>query len=141
MALFTCIYEPLRVICQNIVVLYMNEGLNSHDDLHNSFNEVKCSASLHVYCSWYYYRTECIASQCLGMNEKTNIFNTARHFTSFLLPHGAPRPLRPALDQLVDQFSNATKTARELLEDITTIIDDYSTGVYLNQTDRHKTCN
>ena len=58
----------------------------------------------------------------------------SHHFTSFLLPHGAPKMLRPLIDQLIDNFEKLTVNSRGLLKEITRIVDLYKAGAYLNRT-------
>ena len=68
------------------------------------------------------------------MNEKKNIFNAARHFTTFLLPHGAPSSLKPAIDKLVTDYGNASRSASQLRTNLHEIVEEYSSGRYLGRT-------
>ena len=79
-------------------------------------------------------RTPCEAGRCIGFNERKNVFNAARHFTTFLLPHGAPPALRPAIDSIVHAYSNATMRAGELLTLLDGIVGRYRTGDYMQRT-------
>ena len=77
---------------------------------------------------------KCRNKTCVGFNENKNMFNGARQFTTYLLPHGAPTSLRPLVDQLVDGFSNLTMTVDQLLMRMSQVVDSYSSGKYLNRT-------
>ncbi|XP_064601711.1 extracellular tyrosine-protein kinase PKDCC-like [Liolophura sinensis] len=79
-------------------------------------------------------RTPCASGRCIGYNEKKNVFNAGRHFTTFLLPHGAPKRLRPVIDKSVDGFGNVTMTTDQLLQQMDKIVNMYRSGVYLNRT-------
>ena len=76
-------------------------------------------------------RTPCVEGRCQGFNEKKNVFNAARHFTTFLLPHGAPFNLRPDIDDIVVAYSNATLPAGQLLRMLDAVVDRYRNGDYL----------
>ena len=78
-------------------------------------------------------RTNCVNGRCEGFNEKKNIFNTARHFTSFLLPHGVPPSLRPHVGLIVDAYSNATWGVYTLLQHLNAVVEDYASGAYLHR--------
>ncbi len=79
-------------------------------------------------------RSPCINGYCKGFNEKKNIFNAARHFTTFLLPHGAPPSVRPLIDVIVTSYANATMGAKGLLQDLHKVVDKYTSGEYLERT-------
>ena len=80
-----------------------------------------------------HFSTKCDDGRCVGYNEKTNIFNAARHFTTFLLPHGAPRTLQHKINALVSAYSNATWSSDQLLSVLSDVVDKYRTGAYLNR--------
>lgn len=86
-------------------------------------------------------RLSCLNSRCIGFNEKRNIFNGGRHFTTFLLPHGAPSKLETFINRVVDGYSNLTMNIRELLTLMEKIVLIYSTGSYLdrNKVDKNST--
>ncbi|KAK6181547.1 hypothetical protein SNE40_009378 [Patella caerulea] len=83
----------------------------------------------------------CIGGYCLGYNEHRNLFNTGRHFTTFLLPHGAPLLLKPHIEQVVNAYSNLTLNSGLLVDKMNTIVNLYKSGNYLNRTapEQHKT--
>ena len=76
-------------------------------------------------------RVDCKDGRCAGYNERKNIFNAARHFATFLLPHGAPSALRKDVDAIVSAYSNVTITSQELLMRLNRVISDYKSGRYL----------
>ena len=77
------------------------------------------------------FRSNCDGGRCLGYNERKNIFNAARHFTTFLLPHGAPKSLRNEVDFIVSAYSNASVTSKELLSLLNGVVSDFKSGRYL----------
>ncbi|KAK3092758.1 hypothetical protein FSP39_006941 [Pinctada imbricata] len=79
-------------------------------------------------------RGVCRKYRCHGYNEKRNIFNGGRHFTTFLLPHGAPELLRPLVRTVVDAYSNVTMKPKQILAVLERIVLLYSEGKYLNRT-------
>ena len=79
------------------------------------------------------FRSDCNGGRCMGYNERKNIFNAARHFTTFLLPHGAPISLRKDVDFIVSAYSNATVTSKELLSLLNRVINDFKSGRYLRR--------
>lgn len=62
-----------------------------------------------------------------------NLFNGGRHFTTFLLLHGAPESLRPLVDRVVDGYSNLTLNSRQILRLMKKIKSLYISGKYLNR--------
>lgn len=78
-------------------------------------------------------RLSCLNSRCVGYNENRNIFNGGRHFTTFLLPHGAPERLKPLVNRVVHGYSNLTMNSRQLLSLMDKIVHMYSSGSYLQR--------
>lgn len=62
------------------------------------------------------------------------MFNAGRHFVTFLLPHGAPKSLRPIIDEIIDAYSNLTMTSELLLRKMEKLKDLFRSGAYLNRT-------
>ncbi|XP_076100653.1 extracellular tyrosine-protein kinase PKDCC-like isoform X1 [Mytilus galloprovincialis] len=82
-------------------------------------------------------RISCQNLKCVGHNEKKNIFNAGRHFTTFLLPHGVPIGLQPLVDRVVHGYSNVTMNTKQLLHLMDKIVLMYGSGSYLNRTGTH----
>jgi protein kinase domain-containing protein len=61
------------------------------------------------------------------------MFNAGRHFTTFLLPHGAPPTLRPLIDRVVKAFQTCTSTTKELVAKMDKVVQLYKSGAYLNR--------
>ena len=80
-----------------------------------------------------FHRTECKAGRCVGYNERKNIFNAARHFTTFLLPHGEPETLKQQIHVMTAAYSNATMSAQQLLDHLNTVIEEFKSGHYLHR--------
>lgn len=83
----------------------------------------------HFFC----YSTKCIQNRCIEYNEKKNVFNAGRHFVTFLLPHGAPKTLRPIIEEITDAYSNLTMTSGQLLKKMERLKKLYQTGAYLDR--------
>ena len=83
--------------------------------------------------SFFLFRSDCNGGRCIGYNERKNIFNAARHFTTFLLPHGAPMSLRNDVNFIVSAYSNATVTSKELLSLLNGVVSDFKSGRYLRR--------
>lgn len=79
-------------------------------------------------------RLACVEGRCQGYNEYRNMFNAGRHFTTFLLPHGAPPALRPLISDVVGTFENCSLNTRELVTWMDKVVHLYRTGRYLNRT-------
>jgi len=79
----------------------------------------------------------CKNKMCSGANELRNIYNAARHFTTFLLPYGVPYQLQPQVDQLVDAFQHQSLPAYQLKQSAENLVRQYASGSYLreNETD------
>lgn len=84
-------------------------------------------------CTIKYFRITCKEGKCINHNEKKNLFNGGRHFTTFLLPHGAPDSLRPLVDRVVEGYSNLTMNSGQILRLMKKIRNLYTYGKYLNR--------
>ena len=80
----------------------------------------------------------CVEGKCVGYNEQRNLFNAGRHFTTFLLPHGAPVLLRPTIDQLVEAYEQLTMDSGQLVDKLGKVVDMYTRGWYLNRSSSHQ---
>lgn len=102
------------------------------------FSDPSCTDSetctIHFSSANFTQRLPCIHGKCLGYNEKRNLFNGARHFTTYLLPHGAPPTLRGLVNKTIDGFSNLTANAGQLMALMNRILQSFKTGRYLNRT-------
>ncbi|XP_074640104.1 extracellular tyrosine-protein kinase PKDCC-like [Tubulanus polymorphus] len=109
--------------------------LTDLDDI--GFEEPRCETNYdcqtHFSSANFTLRVPCVDNRCQGFNEKKNIFNAARHFTTFLLPHGAPRILRPMTDDIVNSYSNVTVDSAVLLAKMENIVRLYQKGWHLNK--------
>lgn len=87
-----------------------------------------------MYLNFFIFtRIPCEKGRCSSYNEKKNLFNGGRHFTTFLLPHGAPESLRPLVDRVVAGYSNLTLNSHQILRLMKKIKNLYMTGKYLNR--------
>lgn len=77
------------------------------------------------------YRTQCVNHKCLNYNEKVNIYNTGREFTTFLLPNGCPSGLSQLVDTIVEGFKHASINSEDLLKLMTQVVDKFRSGQYL----------
>lgn len=58
---------------------------------------------------------------------------TGRYFISVLLPFGAPAPLQPLIDKVLDGFENLTMNTDQLLRAMDEIVVEYQSGRYLGE--------
>ncbi|XP_005090794.1 extracellular tyrosine-protein kinase PKDCC [Aplysia californica] len=75
----------------------------------------------------------CSKGFCKNHNEFHNILKTGHHFTSFLLPHGAPKMLRPLIDKIIDNFEKLTVSSKGLLQEMSRVVELYKAGAYLDR--------
>ncbi|KAK7487004.1 hypothetical protein BaRGS_00021674, partial [Batillaria attramentaria] len=116
----------------------VNGALKLSDVDDAGFDEPACSTDdqcvLHFSSANFTKRLKCQEGRCRGYNEYRNMFNAGRHFTTFLLPHGAPPGLRPLIDHVVSVYENCSLTTKELVSRMDKIVQLYKTGRYLNRT-------
>lgn len=116
----------------------VNGALKLSDVDDAGFDEPACSTEqqcfLHFSSANFTKRLKCVEGRCQGYNEYRNMFNAGRHFTTFLLPHGAPPGLRPLIDHVVSVYENCSLTSKELVTRMDKIVQMYKTGRYLNRT-------
>ncbi|PVD25591.1 hypothetical protein C0Q70_13249 [Pomacea canaliculata] len=121
---------------QQFVLVHGALKLSDVDDA--GFDEPSCRSDnecdLHFSSSNFTKRLACVEGRCQGYNEYRNMFNAGRHFTTFLLPHGAPPALRPLISDVVGTFENCSLTTRELVTWMDKVVHLYKTGRYLNRT-------
>ena len=79
----------------------------------------------------FLYRLGCVQGFCKNHNEFHNILKTAHHFISFILPHGAPKMLRPLIDKVIKHFDEMKINSAGLLEELNNIVNLYKAGEYL----------
>uniref|UniRef100_A0A915JV55 Uncharacterized protein n=1 Tax=Romanomermis culicivorax TaxID=13658 RepID=A0A915JV55_ROMCU len=75
---------------------------------------------------------KCINSRCSGFNERKNVFNAAKHFTTFLLPYGAPDTLKNRVEELIAKFQNQV-SSDILLEEVIRLKDSFAKGLYMGE--------
>ncbi|KAJ3610901.1 hypothetical protein NHX12_022991 [Muraenolepis orangiensis] len=73
----------------------------------------------------------CSRGRCEGINEKRNLYNAYRFFFTYLLPHSAPRALRPLLDRIVNATGELSWGVEETLSKMEEVLHLYQTGRYL----------
>ncbi|KAL5009400.1 hypothetical protein ScPMuIL_014981 [Solemya velum] len=126
---------------QQFVVVNGQLKLSDVDDA--GFGDPSCShdeeCSLQCSSSNFTYRMPCILGICRGFNKKRNTYNAGRHFTTFLLPHGAPSSLRPLVDKIVSGYSSLDRSQETLADELEEVVLLYKTGWYLgSDTERNK---
>ncbi|XP_013404599.1 extracellular tyrosine-protein kinase PKDCC [Lingula anatina] len=123
---------------QQFVLVGGEVKLSDVDDV--GFEEVTCKKNSDCDVPFssanYTIRTHCINQRCFGLNEKKNIFNAGRHFTTFILPHGVPKPLQAHVNDVIKGFSNATVNSAELSTMLDTLVHQFSSGFHLNRLDK-----
>ncbi|KAL8580760.1 hypothetical protein ACOMHN_018432 [Nucella lapillus] len=101
------------------------------------FDEPSCTSDaqcvLHFSSANFTKRLPCVEGRCKDYNEYRNMFNAGRHFTTFLLPHGAPATLRPLIDAVVSAYETCSLTTRQLTQRMDRIVHLYRSGAYLNR--------
>ncbi|KAK3597422.1 hypothetical protein CHS0354_040160 [Potamilus streckersoni] len=121
---------------QQFVLVDGRLKLSDVDDV--GFEDPVCvqdpDCELHFSSSNFTQKLKCLNGRCSEFNEKKNLFNAGRHFTTFLLPHGAPLLLQPMIDRVIDGYSNLTMNSKELLSLMDKIVNLYKSGWYLNRT-------
>ncbi|XP_046338858.2 extracellular tyrosine-protein kinase PKDCC-like [Haliotis rufescens] len=121
---------------QQFVLVNGQLKLSDVDDV--GFDEPKCQedrdCSLHFSSSNFTKRMPCLHGRCNGFNEMRNTFNAGRHFTTFLLPHGAPPLLKSLIDRVVDAYENLSLDSRQLVDNMEKIVSLYKSGSHLNRT-------
>lgn len=120
---------------QQFVLVNGSLKLSDVDDL--GFGDPVCEVdnecTLRFASSNFTQTLPCKEGKCSNYNEMKNLFNGGRHFTTFLLPHGAPESLRPLVDRVVDGYSNLTLNSRQILRLMKKIKSLYISGKYLNR--------
>lgn len=120
---------------QQFVLVNGSLKLSDVDDL--GFGDPICDkdedCTLHFSSSNLTQIITCKEGKCINHNEKKNLFNGGRHFTTFLLPHGAPDSLRPLVDRVVEGYSNLTMNSGQILRLMKKIRNLYTSGKYLNR--------
>ncbi|ELT95075.1 hypothetical protein CAPTEDRAFT_134027 [Capitella teleta] len=128
---------------QQFVLVDGELKLTDVDDV--SFKQPSCETSAH--CEQFFSSSNftlsvtCVNGRCAGFNQRKNIFNAGRYFTSLLLAPGTPQHLEQRVAEVVAAFSHATWEAERLLQHLASIVDDYSSGAYMQrrQPDDHAT--
>ncbi|XP_041353612.1 extracellular tyrosine-protein kinase PKDCC-like [Gigantopelta aegis] len=125
---------------QQFVLVSGQLKLSDVDDV--GFGEPSCADDtnciVHFSSANFTKRMACIEGKCMGYNEQRNLFNAGRHFTTFLLPHGAPVLLRPHIDQLVEAYEQLTMDSVQLVSRLGKVVDMYTRGWYLNRSSPHE---
>lgn len=78
----------------------------------------------------------CVQGLCKGYNEMQNIAKAGRHFTTFLLPHGAPENLKSHIEDLVTAYNTLKWDSRRILEHTEKIANLFTSGKYLERSAR-----
>jgi hypothetical protein len=116
---------------QQFIVVAGDIKLTDLDDM--LFEERACheqrDCALYFSASNVTLRVECVEGRCEGLNERQNVFNTARHFLQLLLPADAPG----SLHTLIHSVLTSTSTAQQLLDHVTHLLHLYVTGAYLDR--------
>ncbi|XP_069594346.1 extracellular tyrosine-protein kinase PKDCC-like isoform X1 [Ranitomeya imitator] len=76
------------------------------------------------------------SGQCMGSNEKRNLYNAYRFFFTYLLPHTAPPALRPLLEDIMNVTGDLHVGINETLEAFEDVLHMYKSG--MNQSLKHQ---
>ncbi|XP_062596964.1 extracellular tyrosine-protein kinase PKDCC-like [Saccostrea cucullata] len=120
---------------QQFVLVDGSLKLSDVDDV--GFGDPGCvkneDCTIHFSSSNFTQKIPCKEGTCLNYNEKKNLYNGGRHFTTFLLPHGAPESLRPLVDKVVEGYSNLTLNSHQIVQLMKKIKSLYVSGKYLKR--------
>lgn len=137
--LFHLAHSPLGSLVMNdfrrqqFVLVNGELKLSDVDDL--GWEEPACNASREctVHIPGVNLSLECVGGSCRGYNEKQNIVKAGRHFTTFLLPHGAPTSLRPLIDQIVAAYNTVAWDSQQIVNRTEKLVQLYTSGQYLQR--------
>ncbi|ESO92038.1 hypothetical protein LOTGIDRAFT_62659, partial [Lottia gigantea] len=120
---------------QQFVLVNGQLKLSDVDDV--GFDEPTCSEDndcLVIFSSSNFTKKlQCVDGYCHGYNEHRNLFNAGRHFTTFLLPHGAPKTLKLPIDEIVSAYNSLSLNSKKFVEKMTQVVNAYKSGKYLNR--------
>ncbi|KAG8226843.1 hypothetical protein J437_LFUL004084 [Ladona fulva] len=72
----------------------------------------------------------CIAGNCIGHNERLNVWHAGRHFVQHLLPANAPPSLKPHIQQLLNGYQSTTWNSEQILKMTESLVANFVSGEY-----------
>ena len=108
-------------------------GRKLKQDKNNDIGWCNLSGRCFSICNVHVNRLKCVCGRCHGYNEYHNMYNAGRHFTTILLPYGAPLGLQSLVMQVVKAYETCSLDTKQLLVLMKHVVAAYRTGKHLNR--------